>query len=501
MRKVVRRFITYIYDIMEYNKHNFIKSGGINVNLSKERYLEILNTALSQGGDYSEIFFEDYYATSILYDNGKFEGSSYSKRNGASLRVVIGEETLFAHTSSPDYASLKKIAENLSSIAKTRASSAEIKKVLDLKELPKRDLIKIEKEFDKIPVEEKMEKINMAVKVAKEYDPRIIQITVRYGDSKRTVRVVNSEGIIADDVRSYPIFYVSIVAKSDDGQIFTGMAGNSENKGFEFFDDDMIVQTAKDACGQAIAQVEGEDAPAGEFTVVMSSQAGGTMIHEACGHGMEADLVLSGSVYREKVGQKIASEKVTVVDDGTIPGKRGTLNYDDEGSQTQRTVLIENGILKGYMHTKITAKIFGTEPTGNSRRETYMNLPIVRMRNTLILPGNDNPDDIIKSVEKGVFVKKMGGGQVDVISGDFQFKITEGYNIENGKITTSLRGASIVGNGLKVLQSIDMVGNDLGYAVGTCGKDGQGAPVSDAQPTIRVPKMIVGGVVKGGKSK
>lgn len=467
------------------------------MNLDKNQYIEILNTALSSGGDYAEIFYEDYQGNMLKYDNGKFEETSSSSRKGASIRVVANEETFFGHTNDACLESLLKIGENLSKTIKKRNPELKINKVENLEEQENLGLNKFEKKLEEVSIEEKVKKVKKAVEYIKDFDDRIKMFTIIYSDPVRKVKVINSEGHICEDIRNYPVFYVVAIAMNEKGELFTGMEGNGENRGFEFFTDDLIKDIAENSAKQAIAQLEGEDSPAGEFTVVMSAEAGGTMIHEACGHGMEGDLVLAGSSYRDKVGQEIVSNKITVVDNGTIPNKRGTLNFDDEGTKTENTVLIEKGVLKGYMHSKLTAKKFDTQATGNGRRETYMDLPVVRMRNTLIEPGEDNPEDIVKSVKEGIFVKKMGGGQVDVISGDFQFKVTEGYMIKDGQIKNPLRGASLVGNGLEVLKSIDMVGNDLGYAVGTCGKDGQGAPVSDAQPTIRIPKMIVGGVVKG----
>ena len=465
--------------------------------MNHSQYLEILNTALSQGGDYAEIFFEESEANAIMYDNGKIEDSTFNSRKGASIRVTEGEETVFAHTNKPEFESLKTLADNLSKSAEKRSFKENIE-VKELKENPELNNMAVKRDFDEVDTEEKIERINFAVDYIKTLDKRVSQITIRYMDSFRKVKIVNSDGEISNDVRRYPVFFVITYITDENGQIYRGLSGNGANMGYEFFDDCMIKELCDDSVRQAVSQLEGEDAPAGEMTVVLSSEAGGTMIHEACGHGMEADLVLSGSVYRDKVGKKIASEKVTVRDDGTLKNKRGTLNYDDEGIKTEDTVLIENGILKGYMQSRLTAKKFNTQSTGNGRRQTYMHLPVVRMRNTFIAPGKDKPEEIIKSVEDGIFVKKMGGGQVDVISGDFQFVVTEGYIIKNGEIKNSIKGASLVGNGLEVLETIDMVGDDLGYAVGTCGKDGQGAPVSDAQPTIRIPKIIVGGVVKGG---
>lgn len=218
------------------------------------------------------------------------------------------------------------------------------------------------------------------------------------------------------------------------------------------------------------------------------------MVHEAVGHGLEADLAQQGlSVYTGKIGETIASPLITVVDDSTLPGKRGSFAFDDEGTGSKRRVLIENGVLKGYMYDRLTAMKDGVTSTGNGRRESYRHQPIPRMTNTLIVPGDGNPEGIIKSVEKGLFVKKMGGGQVNTVNGDFVFEVSEGYLIEKGSIGEMLRGATLTGNGPEVLRMIDMVGNDMGFSIGTCGKDGQGAPVSDAQPTLRIPEMIVGG--------
>lgn len=230
--------------------------------------------------------------------------------------------------------------------------------------------------------------------------------------------------------------------------------------------------------------------------VVVSSEAGGTMIHEAIGHGLEADLAQQGlSVYSKKVGLQIASPLVTIIDDSTLPNKRGSFRFDDEGVESQRSVLVEKGILKGYMHSRLTAKKEGIQSTGNGRRQSYKYRPIPRMTNTFIEPGDGKPGDIVKSVDKGFYVRKMGGGQVNTVTGEFVFEVSEGYLIENGKVGEPVRGATLIGNGPEVLNSIDMVGSDLGFAIGTCGKDAQGVPVSDAMPTVRIPEMVVGGEV------
>lgn len=240
--------------------------------------------------------------------------------------------------------------------------------------------------------------------------------------------------------------------------------------------------------------LEAPPAPAGEMTVVVGSEAGGTMIHEAVGHGLEADFNHLGlSVYSGRLGQKVASPLVTVVDDGSLPGRRGSSSFDDEGTPTGRTVLVERGVLAGYMYDRLWAARGGRKSTGNGRRQSSRKRPIPRMTNTLLLPGETDPEEILASTPKGLFVKKMGGGEVNIVNGDFVFEVSEGYLIEGGRLGPPVRGAALIGNGPRVLSEIDMVGSDLGFGIGTCGKDGQGVPVSDAQPTIRIPRITVGG--------
>jgi TldD protein len=264
--------------------------------------------------------------------------------------------------------------------------------------------------------------------------------------------------------------------------------------GLEILDEYPPEKIAQTAVRQALLMLKAGKAPGGTMPVVISSEAGGTMVHEAVGHGLEADLACEGlSVYHNKIGQRVANEKVTVVDDATVPNKRGSFQFDDEGVPAERTVLIEKGILKNYMFDRKVAMKHGFQPTGNGRRESYRFKPICRMTNTMILSGADDPAEIVRSTERGLFVRKMGGGQVNTVNGDFVFEVNEGYLIEKGKVGDPVRGAILTGNGPKVLQTIDKVGNDLGFAIGTCGKDGQGVPVGDAQPTLRIPELVIGG--------
>jgi TldD protein len=274
----------------------------------------------------------------------------------------------------------------------------------------------------------------------------------------------------------------------------TGYEPLGAQQGFELFDAASPEDLALKAAARGVMMLGARKSPAGQLPVVLSSEAGGTMVHEAIGHGLEADLVQAGtSVYQGRIGETVASELVTVLDDATIPFARGSFSFDDEGTPAQRTVLVEKGILKGYMYDRLSGMKDGCASTGNGRRESYRARPIVRMTNTLIAPGESNPDEIVRSVANGLFVRRMGGGQVNTVNGNFVFEVSEGYLIENGVVGEPVRGATLTGNGPEVLKKITMVGSDLGFGIGTCGKDGQGVPVSDAQPTLLISGITVGG--------
>jgi TldD protein len=321
----------------------------------------------------------------------------------------------------------------------------------------------------------------------------IQQVSVSYKDTTRKIMIANSTGELIEDEKVDSVFLVVIVA-SDGKVIQTGYEPIGGFSGFEFFDANPPEKVVKAACNRAIMMLSARPAPAGTMPVVLSSEAGGTMVHEAVGHGLEADLAINGfSVYKEHLGKQVASSLITVIDDATIPGKRGSFSFDDEGIPAQRTVLIDKGILKTYMYNRITAEKANTKSTGNGRRQSYKYRPVVRMTNTIIEPGVDDPSSIIKDTPSGLFVRKMGGGQVNTITGNFVFEVQEGYLIKNGQVSDPVRGATLTGSGPEVLKKIDRVGSDLGYAIGTCGKDSQGVPVGDAQPTLRIPELVVGG--------
>ena len=347
-----------------------------------------------------------------------------------------------------------------------------------------------------MPIERKAALLRRVDEVARATDPRIRQVTATYSESVQDVLVANSDGLHRTDVRTQLGIMVLCVAKDGDvlESAFEALRGTN---GFEMFTDEAVDELARVASQRAARNVAADPAPAGTFTVVLSSEAGGTLIHESVGHGLEADLNLKQlSVYSGRIGQKVANEIITVVDDGTVPGKRGSQAMDDEGTPTERTVLIDHGVLKTYLSDRRHAEKLGIERSGNGRRESFRHLPICRQRNIMIIPGTSDPAEIVRSVKDGILVKKMGGGQVDVVSGNFAFEISECYRIRDGKVAEPLRGATLVGQGPKLMGEIDMVGSDLGWSDGTCGKDGQGAPVADAQPTIRIPSVVVGGKLK-----
>jgi TldD protein len=458
-----------------------------------EEVPEVLQRALSQGGDFAELYFEDGYHTSVILEDNKIEKVIAGLSKGVGLRVLVRKRTVYAHTNDLSLSALKDLADVVSSAVGEGSPPKNRTISLKAKTAPFDAAIK----SDPFSVETaaKVDLVKSANHAARRADNRICQSTVVYGDSRKKILVANSLGEMAEDDRVSVIGRIQVVARDGD-VIQTGLETVGGAVGFELFDSEPLDAAAKRAAHRAVLMLEAAPAPGGRMPVVLSSRAGGTMIHEAVGHGLEADLAQQGlSVYSGRIGERIASESVTVVDDSTLPNKRGTFRFDDEGADSQRTVLVDKGILKGYLYDRLTAMKDGVTSSGNGRRESYRRRPIPRMTNTLILPGEEDPEAILRSTPEGLFVVRMGGGQVNTINGDFVFEVSEGYRIENGAMGEPLRGATLTGNGPDVLIKIDRVGNDLGFAIGTCGKDGQGAPVSDAQPTIRISEITVGGEV------
>jgi len=452
-----------------------------------------LRTALSRGGDWAELYWERHETLQLVLDDGRIEDAISGVDQGAGIRVTKGERTTYANSNVADVDDLIALAGRA---ARGVAEGGELHETSDPApdELARPSTVAIDPRD--VAVERKVGLLRRANEIARALDPRVQQVTATYAESVQDVLVANSDGLHRADTRVRLNVAVHVVAKQAD-VLESGFEALRGTAGFEMLTDEAVEQAARDAARRAILNVGAQPAPAGTYTVVLSSEAGGTLIHESVGHGLEADLNLKGlSVYSGRIGQKVASELITVIDDGTDPNKRGTAAMDDEGTPTQRTVLIEKGILRTYLSDRKHAEKLGIKRSGNARRESFRYLPICRMTNTMIARGTSDPEKILRSVKDGVFVKKMGGGQVDVVSGNFAFEITECYRIRDGKLAEPLRGATLVGQGPKLMSEIDMVGTDLGYSTGTCGKDGQGAPVADAQPTLRIPAVVVGGKLK-----
>jgi len=454
----------------------------------------ILKRALKNGGEYADLFIERGTPFSIMCESGRVEKVLSGLDCGAGVRLIFGLRTAYAYSNEISLSALIALADAVSQAVAGEASASR-DAVMNLTRKNPRVVFHIEKAPEAVSTDQKVGMVLQADSIARSIDSRIRQVTVAYRENRQQVLIANSEGSIAEDERMYLTAVVHVVA-ADADVVQTGYEPVGGFAGMELFDRYPLEQAAEIAGKRAVMMLSARKAPAGRMPVVLSSAAGGTMIHEAVGHGLEADLAQSGlSVYSNKIGQRIASPLVTVVDDATLEGKRGSFRFDDEGTEAERTVLVDNGVLKTFMYDRLTAMKDRARSTGNGRRESYKHRPIPRMTNTMIVPGKSDPEEIVQTTPNGLFVKKMGGGQVNTVNGDFVFEVSEGYLIENGSIAEPVRGATLTGNGPQVLMSIDRVGSDLGFSIGTCGKDGQGSPVSDAQPTLRIPEITIGGVV------
>jgi TldD protein len=451
----------------------------------------VLATAMRSGGEFAEIYAEDKRSTSAGLDDGRVEQVTSGRDRGAGIRVVAGETTGFAHTSDLTERGLRAAAE--AAAAAARQGDGGTRTVSLTRETHDRhnDIARYPDDVAKVDKVDLLRRVDDAARSA---GASIVQVSAGYGDSRKRVLIANSDGLLVDDEVVRCLLRVSAVADGDTG-MQTGYQSMGHTIGFEVFNDVDVEELARDAARQAITKLDARPAPSGTMPVVIKQGTGGILFHEACGHGLEADLVGKGaSVYRGKRGELVASPLVTVVDDGTMGGEWGTLTVDDEGHRTQRNVLIENGVLSDYMWDFLRARKEGRSPSGNGRRQSYMHLPMVRMTNTFVLAGDDDPDDIVRATDHGVYVAKLGGGQVNTASGDFVFGMVEAYLIENGAITEPLREGNLIGNGPQALRDVDRLGNDFAMGgPGTCGKDGQGVPVGTGQPTLRVKALTIGG--------
>ena len=452
-------------------------------------HIDLLGKTLSRGGEYADVYVESRSVTSLVIEDSRLEKIITGNETGAGIRLLYNGKTSYAFSNDLSAKALLLAAAGASRMS-VDGSPQEVRK---LQARTPSVEFSIQSFPDEVPLERKIGVIRIAERSARSYDSRIRQVTVIYRDSLQKVQTAASEGFFAEDERVYTSLIIQVIA-SQDGLVQTGYEAIGGFTGFELLDEGPVEELSLKAASRAVSMLAARKSPAGRMPVVISSKAGGTMIHEAIGHGLEADLAQQGlSVFSGMLEREVASGLITVIDDATLPGKRGSFRFDDEGTPAQRTVLVEQGILKSYMYDNLTAMRDGTRSTGNGRRESYQSRPIPRMTNTFIAPGTHDPEEIMRSVDQGLLVVKMGGGQVNTVTGDFVFDVQEGYLIRNGQKGDLVRGATLAGNGPQVLRSIDMVGTDLGFSIGTCGKDAQGVPVTDAMPTVRIPEIVVGG--------
>jgi TldD protein len=451
----------------------------------------VLAAGLRTGAEFAEVYAEDKRSSSAGLDDGRVEQVTSGRDRGAGIRVVRGETTGYAHTADLSEAGLLAAAEAAAAAASQGGDGA---RVIALKRGPRHAVSKVEVAPDTVGKAAKVELLMRADDAARSVGKSIVQVSAGYGDSRKRVLIANSDGVLVDDEQVRTLFRVSAVASGDTG-LQTGYESLGHTIGFELFEQHDVEELARRAARRALTKLDARPAPSGSMPVVIQRGSGGVLFHEACGHGLEADFVAKGAtVFKGRVGEQVAARNVTLVDDGTMAGEWGAIGYDDEGHLSQRNVLIQDGVLTDYMWDFLRARKEGRAPSGNGRRQSYMHLPMVRMTNTFVLDGDTDPDEIIRATDHGVYIAQLGGGQVDTASGDFVFGMTEAYLIEKGEVTDPIREGNLIGNGPQVLKDIDLLGNDFAMGMpGTCGKDGQGVPVGDGQPTLRVAALTIGG--------
>ena len=457
---------------------------------------------LSHQVDYADLYFQYSRSEAWSLDEGIVKSGSFNIDQGVGVRAISGEKTAFAYSDDISSRALTDAASAVRAIA--AAGQSGILPAFQGLTAPRSKspggtaghaLYVPHDPIASLPAEAKVKLLERLEGFARALDPRVIQVMASLAGEYEVILIAGSDGRLAADIRPLARCSISVIVE-ENGKREQGSAGGGGRFDFGYFDDEVLQRYAKEAVHQAIINLSADPAPAGQMTVVLGSGWPGILLHEAVGHGLEGDFNRKGSsTFAGRVGQRVASKGVTVVDDGTIVDRRGSLNIDDEGNPTQRTVLIEDGILKGYMQDSLNARLMGVAPTGNGRRESFAHLPLPRMTNTMMLAGEHDPQEIIKSVKKGIYAANFGGGQVDITSGKFVFSMSEAYLIEDGKVTRPIKGATLIGNGPDAMTRVSMIGNDLKLdpGVGTCGKDGQSVPVGVGQPTLRIDGLTVGG--------
>jgi len=453
----------------------------------------VFGEILTHSVDYADLYFQYSRSESWSLEEGIVKSGSFNIDQGVGVRAVTGEKTAFAYSDDISFDALQAAAHATRAIARQgQSATTQVARMNDGRALyAPQDPIASLKDAEKVALLERLERH------ARGLDPRVTQVMAYLAGEYEVVLVTRSDGVQAADVR--PLVRVSVqVIVEHEGRREQGSFGGGGRFNYEYFTDDVLREYARKAVDQALVNLDARPAPAGTMTVVLGPGWPGVLLHEAVGHGLEGDFNRKGtSAFSGRIGERVAAPGVTVVDDGTIASRRGSLNIDDEGNATQRNVLIEDGVLKGYLQDSLNARLMGVPPTGNGRRESYAHIPMPRMTNTFMLNGDRDPQEIIGSVKNGLYAVNFGGGQVDITSGKFVFSASEAYVIENGKLTHPVKGATLIGNGPDALTRVSMIGNDMALdsGVGTCGKEGQSVPVGVGQPTLKIEGLTVGGTV------
>ena len=451
----------------------------------------VLGNIMSHQVDYADLYFQYSRSESWGLEEGQVKSGNFSIDQGVGVRAVSGEKTAFAYSDDINLPALQQAANATKAIAALGAEQTA--HMIERVSAPQ--LYLPQDPIASLSADAKVQLLERLENYARKLDPRITQVTASIAGEYEVVMVVRHDGVIAADVRPLVRCSIQVIAEQE-GRREQGSSGGGGRFNYSYFSDDVLQDYAQKAVHQALTNLDARPAPAGSMTVVLGNGWPGILLHEAIGHGLEGDFNRKGSsAFNNMIGKQVASKGVTVVDDGTIADRRGSLNVDDEGNPTQRTVLIEDGILRGYIQDSLNSRLMGMPLTGNARRESYAHIPMPRMTNTYMLNGDMAPEEIIKSVKKGLYAANFGGGQVDITSGKFVFSAAEAWMIEDGKLTYPVKGATLIGNGPDVLTRVSMIGNDMALdsGVGTCGKEGQSVPVGVGQPTLRIDGLTVGG--------
>ncbi|SPE25884.1 putative peptidase [Burkholderiales bacterium] len=452
-----------------------------------------LASVFEHRADYADLYFQYTRSESYSLEEGIVKSGSFGIDQGVGVRAVSGERTAFAYSDDISSDALMQAARTVRSIA--GSGSGKVVAAGHLQTRPQKALYGTDDPVASLPATQKVRLLEELEQAARALDPRVKQVMANLGSEYDVVLVARSDGLLAADVRPLVRLSLTVIAE-EGGRREQGFSGGGGRTGLGMFTADLLRQYARHAVDMALVNLQARPAPAGIMSVVLGPGWPGILLHEAVGHGLEGDFNRKGSsAFAGRIGQRVAAKGVTVIDDGTIAERRGSLNIDDEGNPTQRTVLIEDGVLRGYMQDSLNARLMKAELTGNARRESFAALPMPRMTNTCMLGGGADPEEIMRSVSRGIYARNFGGGQVDITNGKFVFSMAEAYLIENGRLGTPLKGATLIGNGPDALTRVTMIGNDMSMdlGIGTCGKEGQSVPVGVGQPTLRIEGLTVGG--------